>query len=235
MVLVATFCVADIFPCLWWIDVIRGFNKELKDCFKTLDTFLSKVVEEHNAKIRDGVLTDESKKDFVDIMLQLQQDDMVDYPFCPDSLKAILLASVGGEAVNLSQLFLQTSNNIVSRCVLGEKFEDENGNSQFGDTARKLMVLIVAFCVADLFPSLWWIDVIRGFNKELKDCFKTLDTFFSKVVEEHKEKIRAGVLTDEFKKDFVDIMLQLQQDDMVDYHFSSDQLKAIILVSFLSI
>ncbi|XP_022994546.1 cytochrome P450 71A1-like [Cucurbita maxima] len=142
-------------------------------------------------------------------------------------------ASVGGEAVNLSQLFLQTSNNIVSRCVLGEKFEDENGNSRFGDTARKLMVLIVAFCAADLFPSLWWIDIIRGFDKELKDCFKTLDTFFSKVLEEHKEKIRSGVLTDESKMDFLDIMLQLQQDDMVDYNFSSDNLKAIVLDMFV--
>ena len=143
-------------------------------------------------------------------------------------------ACMGGEAVNLSQLFLQTSNNIVSRCVLGEKFEDENGNSRFGDTARKLMVLIVAFCAADLFPSLWWIDIIRGFDKELKDCFKTLDTFFTKVLEEHKEKIRSGVVNDESKMDFLDIMLQLQQDDMVDYNFSSDNLKAIILVCFLS-
>ena len=144
-------------------------------------------------------------------------------------------ACVGGEAVNLSQLFLQTSNNIVSRCVLGEKFEDENGDSRFGDTVRRAMVLLAAFCVADIFPSLWWIDVIRGFNKELKDCSKRLDTFFSEVVEEHEEKMRDGVLTDESKKDFVDIMLQLQQDDMVDYPFSLDSLKAILLVCFSSI
>ena len=143
-------------------------------------------------------------------------------------------ACVGGEAVNLSQLFLQTSNNIVSRCVLGEKFEDENGNSRFGVTVRRAMVLIVAFCVADLFPCLWWIDVIRGFNKELKDCFKTLDTIFSKVVEEHKAKIRDGVGTDESKKDFVDIMLQLEEDNMIDYHFSLDNLRGMLLVCFLS-
>jgi len=96
-------------------------------------------------------------------------------------------------------------------------------------------VLIAAFCVADFFPSLWWIDVIRGFNKELKDCSKILDTFVSKVVEEHKAKKRDGVGTDEPKKDFVDIMLQLQQDDMVDYHYSPDNLKATLLVCFLSI
>ncbi|XP_023542647.1 cytochrome P450 71A1-like [Cucurbita pepo subsp. pepo] len=142
-------------------------------------------------------------------------------------------ACVGGEAVNLSQLFLQTSNNIVSRCVLGEKFEDENGNSRFGVTVRRAMVLIVAFCVADLFPCLWWIDVIRGFNKELKDCFKTLDTIFSKVVEEHKAKIRDGVGTDESKKDFVDIMLQLEEDNMIDYHFSLDNLRGMLLDMFV--
>ncbi|XP_022994118.1 cytochrome P450 71A1-like [Cucurbita maxima] len=124
---------------------------------------------------------------------------------------------------------------VVSRCVLGEKFEDENGNSRFGVTVRRAMVLIVAFCVADLFPSLWWIDIIRGFIKELKDCSKTLDTFVSKVVEEHKAKIRDGVLTDESKKDFVDIMLQLEEDNMIDYHFSLHNLKGMLLVCFLSI
>ena len=39
----------------------------------------------------------------------------------------------GDECVNLKQIFGSTSTNIISRCVLGEKFEDENGKNRFGD------------------------------------------------------------------------------------------------------
>ncbi|XP_011651837.2 cytochrome P450 71A1 [Cucumis sativus] len=143
------------------------------------------------------------------------------------------------QSLDLGHLFFQTSNNIVSRCVLGEKFEDEDGKSRFEEISRKAMVIVTAFCVEDFFPSFGWIiDVIRGFHWDLKNCFKTLDEFFSKVVEEHKEKIKrsGGVINiDDYesKKDFVDIMLQLQQDDKLDYHFSLDNLKAIVLDMFV--
>ncbi|XP_038893607.1 cytochrome P450 71A1-like [Benincasa hispida] len=146
--------------------------------------------------------------------------------------------SMSEESVDLGRLFFQTSNDIVSRCVLGQKFEDENGNSRFGKISRRVMVLITAFCVEDFFPSFGWIiDVIRGFDWELKNCFKILDGFFSKVVEEHKEKIirGGGINIDDYKskKDFVDIMLHLRQDDKLDYHFSLDNLKAIVLDMFV--
>ncbi|XP_022137053.1 cytochrome P450 71A1-like isoform X2 [Momordica charantia] len=133
----------------------------------------------------------------------------------------------GEGSVNLCELFLSTSNNIVSRCMMGDKFEDENGKSRFGDISRRAMVIITAFCFADFLPALWWIDVVRGFDGELKKCFTTLDAFLSKVVEEHMAKMRAGGESDESKKDFMDIMLQLMQGEKVDYHFSLDHLKAI--------
>ncbi|KAL0535358.1 hypothetical protein IC582_029687 [Cucumis melo] len=143
------------------------------------------------------------------------------------------------QSLDLGLLFFQTSNNIVARCVMGEKFEDADGKNRFEEISRKAMVLMTAFCVEDFFPSFGRIvDVIRGFDWELKNCFKILDEFFSKVVEEHKEKIkRSGgdINIDDYesKKDFVDIMLQLQQGDNLDYHFSLDSLKAIVLEMFV--
>ncbi|XP_031739495.1 cytochrome P450 71A1-like [Cucumis sativus] len=156
-----------------------------------------------------------------------------------DSLVNKIRKSGSDGSLDLGHLFFRTSNNIVSRCVMGEKFENEDGKSRFEEISRKVMVIITAFCFEDFFPSFGWIiDVIRGFHWDLKNCFKTLDEFFSKVVEEHKEKIKrsGGVINiDDYesKKDFVDIMLQLQQDDKLDYHFSLDNLKAIVLDMFV--
>ena len=85
------------------------------------------------------------------------------------------------------------------------------------------------FCVGDFFPAFGWVDIVRGFIRELKTTSRILDGFFDKVIEEHRTKMSVGKSDDE--KDFVDIMLQLQQDDMFDYHdFSLDRLKEILLV-----
>ncbi|XP_023520088.1 cytochrome P450 71A1-like [Cucurbita pepo subsp. pepo] len=135
-------------------------------------------------------------------------------------------ACAGGEVVNLSKLFLQISNNIVSRCVMGKKFEDENGNNRFRDVSRRVIELLSAFCVADFFPAFGWVDVVRGFIGELKTISRTMDEFLDRVIEEHKTELRTGKPDD--KRDFLDIMLQLNQDIMLDYHFTPDNLKAIL-------
>jgi cytochrome P450 len=139
-----------------------------------------------------------------------------------------------GESVNLSEMLIATSNNIVSRCILGQKFEEgEDGKSRFGHLSRKVMVLLGAFCFGDFFPFLGWIDVLTGFIPSLKATFRELDALFDQVVEEHKT-----MQTDNDKphgRDLVDILLKLQKNGMLDIELTQANLKAIILVSlFLS-
>ncbi|KAE8124335.1 hypothetical protein FH972_019233 [Carpinus fangiana] len=69
-------------------------------------------------------------------------------------------------SVNLSEMLIATSNNIVCRCTVGQKFEDKNGKSGFGELSRKVMVLLTAFCFGDFFPSLGWIDILTGLEGE---------------------------------------------------------------------
>lgn len=138
-------------------------------------------------------------------------------------------AGRGGAPVNLSRLLVQTSNDVVSRCVLG-------GKSGFGEVTRKVMVLLTAFCVGDALPWLRWVDALRGFRGELRSTFEKLDVLFDKVIEEHREKKRrSGEGKGSCEKDFVDILLQLQQDDTLGYGFTMNDFKAILLVLFLSL
>ncbi|KAG5148695.1 hypothetical protein JHK82_015576 [Glycine max] len=69
--------------------------------------------------------------------------------------------------VNLSEMLIAASNNIVSRCVLGRKYDDKMGcarssSCSFGVLGRKVMRLLSAFCVGDFFPSLCWVDSLTG-------------------------------------------------------------------------
>jgi len=108
-----------------------------------------------------------------------------------------------GVSVNLSEMLIATSNNIASRCILGQKFEEENGKSRFGQLSRRVMVLFVAFCFGDF--------------------------FLDQVIEEHETK-----KSDDYrpnKLDFVDILLRLQKNSMLDFELTKDNLKAILIVS----
>jgi hypothetical protein len=134
-----------------------------------------------------------------------------------------------GDAVNLTEMFITTSNNISSRCILGRKFEEENGKSKFGELSRRIMVLFVAFSFGDFFPSFGWIDVLTGLILSLKAISRELDALFDRVIEEHKTQNSDD---DQLNKlDFVEILLRLQKNSMLDIELTKDNLKAIIMVS----
>jgi hypothetical protein len=97
-----------------------------------------------------------------------------------------------GASINLSKMLIATTNNIVSRCILGQKFgeeEEEDGTSRFGRLSRRVMLLLGLFCFGDFFPFLGWIDVLIRFISSLKTTFRELDTFFDQVIEEHKTEM----------------------------------------------
>ncbi|XP_062168410.1 cytochrome P450 71A1-like [Alnus glutinosa] len=137
-----------------------------------------------------------------------------------------------GVSINLSEMLIATSNNITSRCILGQKFEEENGESRFGQLSRRVLVLFVAFCFGDFFPSLGWIDVLTGLIPSLKATSRELDAFFDQVIEEHETKKIDDHQPN--KLDFVDILLRLQKNSMLDFELTKDNLKAIILDMFVA-
>ncbi|XP_062114932.1 phenylacetaldehyde oxime monooxygenase CYP71AN24-like [Humulus lupulus] len=139
-----------------------------------------------------------------------------------------------GACINLSELLVLTSNNIVSRCILGQSFEEENGQSKFGELTRKVMEDFAAFSVADFFPSkyLRWIDVVTGFTGRLTRRFKALDTFFEQLVQEHKEVLNSDH-SESGRKDFAGILLGLQKDGMLDFDLTGENIKAILMDMFV--
>ncbi|KAK8703097.1 hypothetical protein V6N13_021427 [Hibiscus sabdariffa] len=92
-----------------------------------------------------------------------------------------------GESVNLSDMFLFVSNNIVSRCVISRKIEEDGGTcSKMGLLARRSAVLLTSFCVGDMFPYLRWLDNLTGLIPNLKALSRELDAYFDQIIEEHE-------------------------------------------------
>ncbi|KAK8604068.1 hypothetical protein V6N13_096531 [Hibiscus sabdariffa] len=143
-----------------------------------------------------------------------------------DTIDKVRRASSNGEAVNLSELLMVVSNNVASRSALSRKYEDEDGKSKFGLLARRLLVLLMSSCVGDMFPYLKWIDVVRGFTSSLKQVNKEMDTYFDQIIEENRSS------NDNGERDFLSIILKLQQDGLLDMDLTLDNIKAMILVFF---
>ncbi|XP_061362144.1 cytochrome P450 71A1-like [Gastrolobium bilobum] len=133
-------------------------------------------------------------------------------------------------SVNLSEMLIATSNNIVSRCVLGQKYDTPDGSSSFGELGRKMMEQLAAFSVGDFFPSLGWIDVLTGQISEFKATFRALDAFFDEVIAEHKRTKRDDGQSD--NKDFVEILLQIQEGGKYDFQLTHDNIKALLMDMF---
>ncbi|KAK7252309.1 hypothetical protein RIF29_36158 [Crotalaria pallida] len=132
--------------------------------------------------------------------------------------------------VNLSEMLMETSINISSRCVLGKKYDAQDGVVD-GVLVRKIMRQFATFGVGDFFPSLGWVDVLTGLISEFKATFAVLDAFLDEVIAEHDER-RNGNHDDEKSndEDFVDKLLQLQDSGRM---LERDSIKAILMDMFI--
>ncbi|KAI9108936.1 hypothetical protein K1719_020241 [Acacia pycnantha] len=137
-------------------------------------------------------------------------------------------------SINMSQMIIAASNNIVSRCLLGRKFDTADGKSSFGEVARKVTAHMTAFSFGDFFPSLRWMDFVTGLIPKLNATFRELDAFFDEVLAQHKSA-RSNEVEDHKseKTDFVDILHQLQQNHRFDFDLTQVDLKAMIVDLFI--
>lgn len=140
-----------------------------------------------------------------------------------EKIRKALSLSEGCCTVNLSEMLIATANNIICRCMFGKKYDADG--CRFGELGRQIMVQISDFSIGDLFPSLGWVDVLTGQIKKFKATFEEMDDFFDQIIVGHRMSRR-----DPNKKDFLDILLQLQADGLSEFDLTESDLKAILMV-----
>ncbi|GMN58612.1 hypothetical protein TIFTF001_027709 [Ficus carica] len=133
-------------------------------------------------------------------------------------------------SINLTEFLIETTNNILSRCAVGQTFGEKDGWGKFGGLLRVVTVQLMALCVGDFFPYLKWIDHLRGFIGSLKATFRALNRCFDLLIDERKAILQSDGERNSEKKNFVDILLQLEKDAKL----SPDEIKGIILDMFLA-
>ncbi|CAN7024818.1 unnamed protein product [Brassica rapa subsp. trilocularis] len=81
-------------------------------------------------------------------------------------------ASSSSSPVKLSKLFINLSNDVITRVVLWKKYSTEGGEYFSQNVVRKFMELVGAFPLGDFIPKLAWVERIRGLDKKVEEVYK---------------------------------------------------------------
>ncbi|OWM65454.1 hypothetical protein CDL15_Pgr009044 [Punica granatum] len=132
--------------------------------------------------------------------------------------------------INLSEVTMVLSNNVVCRATFGKRFytEGDGRTSKFYETTREIQNVLGGFCVADLFPRLDWFNKLNGLKGKIEKNFRQLDLLYDEVIEEHKDPRRPKPE----HEDLVDVLLRLQKDPNQEIRLTDDNIKGTLTDMF---
>ncbi|XP_065874573.1 cytochrome P450 736A117-like [Euphorbia lathyris] len=132
--------------------------------------------------------------------------------------------------LNLSEILAKLTNDITCRIALGRKYSGTKKGRSFKDLLTEFAELLGFFDVGDFIPWLGWVSSVKGLYGKAKKIAKEMDEFFDSVVDEHVENGNWKV--ESSSKDFVDVLLWIQKENMAGFAIDRTAIKAIILDVF---
>ncbi|URE07412.1 cytochrome P450 [Musa troglodytarum] len=138
------------------------------------------------------------------------------------------VARSGRTPVNLTEKLFGLSNAVVCRAAFGKRRKHQE---RFVSLIKDALELFSGFCVADIFPSLKFIDVLSGAEFRLRRLRRWLDEILGDIIKEHEGKASASSCdkADEVE-DLVDLLLRLKDDPQLEVPLTMDNVKAVIMV-----
>ncbi|KAF5796682.1 putative cytochrome P450 [Helianthus annuus] len=128
--------------------------------------------------------------------------------------------------VNISELLISLTNNVICRVALGRRYDGR----KFNNLLKSALELLGCFSVGAYIPSLRWVDQLSGLERRVDKVAKEFDEFLEGVLEEHVNKNRVDVKCE----DLVDVLLEIQRDNMTGFPLEDDMIKALILDIFMA-
>ncbi|KAG1367043.1 Premnaspirodiene oxygenase [Cocos nucifera] len=136
--------------------------------------------------------------------------------------------------VNLSEELFLLTNGMISKIAFG--MTSKHGQ-RFMSACKKLMVLASGFCVADLFPSLSFIDTLSGWKSASENVVSELDDILGEIIKEHQEKRATSNVNkedDQREEDLVDVLLGLKENGGLEFPLTHTNIKAVIMDMFIA-
>ncbi|GAB4849551.1 hypothetical protein Ancab_004345 [Ancistrocladus abbreviatus] len=149
------------------------------------------------------------------------------------------IARSSPSSMNLSEMFVMLTNDVVCRVAFGRKYSGEGvGCTNFKQILKDFVELLGGFYVGDFIPWLAWIHRVNGLYAKVERVFKDFDYFIEGIVREHSSSCRDEVKNvegndkEEKVKDLVDVLLEVQKNNLAGFPIERDSIKALILDVF---
>ncbi|KAL6198782.1 hypothetical protein ACLB2K_028571 [Fragaria x ananassa] len=140
--------------------------------------------------------------------------------------------------VNLSELFSLYTNDVICRLAFGKKYSGgSEGAIKFKKLLGEFMGLLSGFSVGDYIPLLSWVNHFSGLDARVEKVSKEFDEFLDTIVDEHMVNLSTerNICGEEgeVRKDFVDLLLEVQNNNISGSSIDRDGIKAVILDMFV--
>ncbi|KAK4479069.1 hypothetical protein RD792_014580 [Penstemon davidsonii] len=143
-------------------------------------------------------------------------------------MEKIKFISCSSTAVNLSEMFMSLTNDVICRSAFGRKYSEGGDGKKFLMLVMELSQLTDNLSVGKFIPCLSWIDSVNGFHARVDKAGNEVDCFLDQVIQEHQ--INAGLaVMGERRLNFMGILLKIYNDNTTDVSIDAENIKAIIL------
>ncbi|GFP88415.1 cytochrome p450 71a8 [Phtheirospermum japonicum] len=140
------------------------------------------------------------------------------------------IESCCGSPLNLSEMFVSLTNDVICRAAFGRKYGVEENGRKFLVLLREVLELMGSFSVGEFIPCLKWINYLNGFEIRVEKVAREVDEFLEMVIEEHMSSCVDN--KDGGRENFVDILLDVYKDDKTNVSIDRNSIKAVILDIF---
>ena len=116
----------------------------------------------------------------------------------------------------------------INRIVFKKEGKDQQTFRVF---LTEVLDAMSGFYIADLYPSIKWLDSISGLGRKLKEMVKDSNRMLDPIIEEHMSRMTQGKTVE----GLVDVLLKFHKDNLDDdtnhsFSLTLSSIKAIILV-----
>ena len=142
--------------------------------------------------------------------------------------------------MNLSEAFAKLTNDVVYRVTLGKKYGEGEGGRKFKELLGEFVELLGVMSIEDYIPWPAWVNHVNGVDARVEKVVKQFDDFLERVINKHIQKkeshdLVAGLENEDQKKDFVDVLLWIQKENVIGFPIDRVSIKALLKKSSLSL
>lgn len=140
------------------------------------------------------------------------------------------IATKEGTPINLTEKIYSSQYGMTSRAAFGEKCKEQE---KFIGVVKEAIKFAGGFGIADLFPSVKLLHSISGMKPKIEKLHQESDRMLEDIIKDHKEAKLKKIGEDEAdEEDLVDVLLKFQDKGDLEFPLTTDNIKAVILVSF---